>query len=185
MSKTIKKDGYGSLLNDIRSILQKGLTKAYKAVDNLKVQTYWQIGERIAREEFRYKDRADYGRKLVEKLAKDIGLSRRSLYEIVQFNKTYPIVQTVSAQLSWSHYTVLMKIEDKHMRKFYELNSIQNSWSTRELKKRITNKEYERAKTKGEIKVSLRKELPAPEGVFKESYDWDFSNWKSSIKKEN
>ena len=52
-------DGYGQLLKDIKSILQQGLSKAYKAVDNLKVQTYWQIGERIIREELEHKDRAD------------------------------------------------------------------------------------------------------------------------------
>ncbi|MEA2004622.1 MAG: hypothetical protein U9O53_06770 [archaeon] len=49
--------GYNNLLADIDSILHQGLSKAYKAVDNLKVQTYWQIGERIVREELRHKER--------------------------------------------------------------------------------------------------------------------------------
>ncbi|MDP2907833.1 MAG: PDDEXK nuclease domain-containing protein [Nanoarchaeota archaeon] len=170
---------YNNLLNDIKSILQKGLTKAYKAVDNIKVQTYWQIGERIAREELDQK-RADYGKRAIESLARDISLSRRSLYEIVQFYMTYPIVRTVSAQLSWSHYTILMKIEDKQKREFYEFQSVQNSWSFRELKKRINSKEFERARKKGEVVVRLQKQLPAPEDVFKESYDWDFLELEKS-----
>ena len=173
-------ENYTALLRDIKSILQKGLTKAYKAVDNIKVQTYWQIGERIAREELEHKERADYGERVVESLASDIGLSRRRLYEIVQFYKAYPIVQTVSAQLSWSHYTVLMKMGDNQKRKFYEFNSIQNSWSIRELKKRIKDKEFERAKKKGEVVVRFPKQLPAPEDVFKESYDWDFLELEKS-----
>ncbi|MBU4501280.1 MAG: DUF1016 family protein [Nanoarchaeota archaeon] len=169
-----KTKDYKALLGDIKSILNKNLTKAYKAVDNIKVQTYWQIGERIAREELKHKNRADYGRRVIENLAKDLGLSKRTLYEIAQFYDTYPIVRTVSAQLSWSHYTTLIKINSKPKRDFYESISLQNSWSVRELRKRIGNKEFEKAKKKGEIIVRLPKQLPAPEDVFKESYDWDF-----------
>jgi len=172
--KAIKLEPYNNLLKDIKSILQKGLTKAYKAVDNIKVQTYWQVGERIAREELEHKDRADYGKRVIESLARDIGFSRRSMYEIVQFYKAYPIVHTLSAQLSWSHYTIFMKIKEKQKRKFYEYNSIQNIWSVRELKKRIKNREFERAKKKDEVIVKFQKQLPAPEDIFKESYDWDF-----------
>ncbi len=43
---------YKILLDDIKSILEKAKYRAYKAADNLRVQTYWQIGERIVREEF-------------------------------------------------------------------------------------------------------------------------------------
>ncbi len=168
------------MLNDIKSLLHKGLSKAYKAVDNIKVQTYWQIGERIAREELEHKERADYGKRVIEGLARDIGFSRRILYKIVQFYKIYPIVHTVSAQLSWSHYTILIEIEDKQKRRFYEFQSIQNSWSVRGLEKRINNKEFERAKKKGEVVVMLPKQLPSPEDVFKESYDWDFLELEKS-----
>jgi len=62
---------YNNLLQDIRSILEKGLTKAYKAVDNIKVQTYWQVGERIVRDEIKYQ-RADYGQQVVKQLAVDL-----------------------------------------------------------------------------------------------------------------
>ncbi len=102
MDKLTKK--YNTLLTDIKSILQKGLGKAYKAVDNVKVQTYWQMGERIVSEELSQKTRADYGKRLIDSLAVDLGFKRRELYLIVQFYKTYQIVQTLSAQLSWSHY---------------------------------------------------------------------------------
>ena len=65
---------YNQILGDIRSILQKGVSKAYKAVDNLRVQAYWQIGERIVREELNHKSRADYGMDIINNLA--IELSR-------------------------------------------------------------------------------------------------------------
>ena len=60
-SNIIRSDeSYRGLLNELRSILDKGQNRAYKAVDNIKVQTYWQIGERIVREEIKNKERAEY-----------------------------------------------------------------------------------------------------------------------------
>ena len=78
-------------LQEIKGILDSGLHQAYKAVDNIKVQTYWQIGERIVREELKYKDRADYGVFLIENLSNDLDFRKRRLQEIIQFVRLYPI----------------------------------------------------------------------------------------------
>ncbi len=50
---------YKDLLKELKSIIAKGQIKAYQAVDNIRVQTYWQLGERIVREELKQKNRAD------------------------------------------------------------------------------------------------------------------------------
>lgn len=168
-----KTENYSALLRDIKSILQKGLTKAYKAVDNIKVQTYWQIGERIAREEINQK-RADYGEEIIKKLAVDLKVHERTLYRILKFYKTYPILTTVLSELSWSHYLALIDFKDNQERRFYETMSVKESWSVRELRDRIKNKEYEAARKRGEITIALPKQLPCPEDVFKDSYNWDF-----------
>jgi hypothetical protein len=68
---------YQSLLTELKSIVAKGQYQAYKAVDNIRVQTYWQIGERIVREELKQKDRAGYGEYLVDNLIVDLGIARR------------------------------------------------------------------------------------------------------------
>ncbi len=169
-------DGYSQLLKDIKSILQQGLSKAYKAVDNLKVQTYWQIGERVVREELEHKERADYGQRVVEHLATDLQMSRSAMFSIVAFYKTYPIVQTLSGQLSWSHYLELITIQDKEKRTFYELQIIHNIWSVRELKKQIQNNAYERAKREGKLTITLPVPLEPtlPEDIFKDTYHFDF-----------
>ncbi|RLG13883.1 MAG: hypothetical protein DRN71_03990 [Candidatus Nanohalarchaeota archaeon] len=164
---------YNQLLVDIRSILDRGLSKAYKAVDNLKVQTYWQIGERVVREEINQK-RAGYGEEIVKKLSVDLDIHERTLYRVVKFYNIYPILTTVLSELSWSHYLVLIDVKNDHHRKFYEARTVKESWSVRELKKRITSKEYEKARKKGEITIRLPRQLPGPEDVFKESYNWDF-----------
>lgn len=164
---------YAVLLKDIKSIFQRGLVRAYKAVDNIKVQTYWQAGERIAREEISQK-RAGYGEEVIKKLSADLKIHERTLYRTLKFYKTYPILTTVLSELSWSHYLALIDFKDNQQRKFYEAMSVKESWSVRELRNRIKSREYERAKKKGEIVVKLPKQLPAPEDIFKDSYNWDF-----------
>jgi hypothetical protein len=111
---------YKSLLAELKSIIAKGQYQAYKAVDNIRVQTYWQIGERIVREELKHKDRADYGKYLVDNLTADLGIGRRDLYRIVKFYRVYEIVGSVSPQLSWTHYRYLIEIENENERAFYE-----------------------------------------------------------------
>jgi len=117
---------YKALFNDIKSILENAQYRAYKAVDNIRVQTYWQIGERIARDEFKHKNRADYGKKVVAKLAVDLEFIKRDLYRMLRFYKVYPIVTSLMSQLSWTHYVVLVSIKNKEARKFYEEQIIQN-----------------------------------------------------------
>ena len=63
---------YQSLLDELKSIIAQGQYQAYKAVDNIKVRIYWQLGERIVREELKHKSRAEYGQYLVESLTVDL-----------------------------------------------------------------------------------------------------------------
>ncbi len=128
---------YKNLVQELKSILNKGLYTAYKAVDNIKVQTYWQIGERVVREELKHKDRADYGKYLIENLTMDLNIKRQRLYEIIQFYRIYPIVRALHGQLSWYHYLELIKVENSETRLFYQNKAVQNSWSDRELHKQI------------------------------------------------
>ena len=150
---------YVALLKELRSILQRGLGKAYKAVDNVKVQTYWQLGERIVREELGQKDRADYGKKLIDNLAVDMDFRRDDIYRFVQFYKTYPIVVTLSRQLSWSHYIELIKVKVEEERKFYEMQSEIESWDVRKLRKKIKSQKYNKAKKIGKIVIKLPLQL--------------------------
>lgn len=163
--------GYNNLLQELQSILDTGLTKAYKAVDNIKVQTYWQIGERIVREELQNKERARYGEFLIENLAVDLGISKRNLHEIVQFYNTYPIVRTLSAQLSWSHYTTLIRVDNEKERQFYEQKIIQNSWSVRTLREQIKSNLY-RNTSPQEIEELSQTRLPETTSleVFRNEY---------------
>ncbi len=174
---------YLNLLSELQSIIAKGQYAAYKAVDNLKVQTYWQLGERVVREELKHQDRADYGKHLVESLALDLGIRKRILYRIIQFYKLYPIVSAASTQLSWGHYIELIGVEEEHKRLFYQNKAVVNSWGVRDLRANIKSQLYESASTP-EIEAAFKARLPAvePYEAFKDVYNLNFLGLKEFYK---
>ena len=111
--------------------LSKGLARAYKAVDNIKVQTYWQIGERIVRDEIENKERADYGQFLIKNIAADLNIDQKELYKIVKFFRLYENVVTLSRQLSWNHYVELIRIENHVERSFYQTKTVNENLPAR------------------------------------------------------
>ena len=176
MSENLKNKGYKNLVEDLQGIINNGQHQAYKAVDNIKVQTYWQIGERVVREELKNKDRADYGRYLINNLTVDLGIGRALLYKIYKFYKTYPIVYAVRRQLSWRHYFCLIELKDEKERIFYENKIITNSWSYRELTKQIKNQLYQNTNQKEvlDISKSLVPKVIDINKIFKPEYNLDF-----------
>lgn len=92
-----------------------------------------------------------------------------------QFYLSYPIFQTVSGKLSWSHYCELLSISDNDKRSFYEKECINAGWSVRELKRQLSSSLFERLLlSKGSINKEQVLEL-ATRGV-------DFSNPAETIK---
>jgi len=61
-----------------------------------------------------------------------------------RFYELYPIPQAVPAELSWTHFCFLLKIDNTEKRSFYEIETISNNWSTRELERQINSLLYER-----------------------------------------
>jgi len=144
-------------------------------VDNIRVQTYWQLGERIVREELKQKNRADYGLYLINNLALDLQIPKRNLYRIVKFYRCYENVASLMPQLSWTHFYQLVDIENDQKRSFYENQAIIHSWSVRELRRQIKAQLYENTPQK-DIQAVFQTKLPAisPQEVFKNTYDFDF-----------
>lgn len=172
----LNREDYKNLLTEVQGIIKNGKYKAYKTVDNVKVQTYWQIGERVVREELKNKDRAGYGKYLISNLAIDLEVEKKLMYKIIKFYKLYPIVATVSRQLSWFHYVELIELENEKERQFYEQKIINHSWSIRELRLQIKNQLYQNTNQK-EI-TSISKITPATttdlQKLFKSEYNLNF-----------
>lgn len=139
-----------NLLCDAKQIILAARENAVKSVDFCRVQMYWNLGRRIFEEEQNGKERADYGTYLISNLAKALepefgsGFSVRQLHMCRQFYRTYPIVNTLCAQLNWSQYKLLISIKDETKREYYQLESVNNGWTKRELERQINSLLYER-----------------------------------------
>ncbi len=172
--RSVLPDDYSALLGEIRGLLQTARARAYQAVDNIKVQAYWQVGERIVRAELEHKERADYGGRVIEQLAGDLGIARTLLNRIVRFYRAYPIITALSTQISWSHYELLAAIEDRAQREFYEAEAGRNAWSVRQLDEQIRGDLYTRALQGPRPLVRASEIAPAlrPEDAFRSLYSF-------------
>ncbi len=141
---------YPSLIRDIGSILSSSRQQAYVAVNSALVQAYWKIGQRIVEFEQGGKEKAGYGSELLDRLSKDLklqhgtGFSKSNIYLMRLFYLRYPIFQTVSGKLSWSHYTHLLGVSDVLAMKFYEAQCVRENWSVRQLDRQINSMLFER-----------------------------------------
>ncbi len=141
---------YKQMLDNIGIILEEGRKQAYSAVNNVLVKNYWEIGKEIIEYEQKGKEKAEYGSELLDKISRDLkkrhgkGFSRRNVLDMRRFYLTYRKWQTVSAKLSWSHFTLLLSLSDDMARSFYERQCIQEKWAVRELKRQIQSSLFQR-----------------------------------------
>lgn len=140
------------LFENIKNLIKESQNRIISAITNTMSLTYFEIGRMIVEEEQKGELRANYGKQIIKtlsiKLTKDFGqgFSMRNIEQMRQFYIAYSIPQTVSAEfkLSWSHYLTLMRINDENERRFYEVESIKNNWSLRELKRQLNSALYTR-----------------------------------------
>ncbi|MFB1032555.1 MAG: PDDEXK nuclease domain-containing protein [Aliarcobacter cryaerophilus] len=143
-----------NIYQEIKELLYSAKNRVYQTINTTMTQTYFQIGKRIVEEEQGGETRAEYGSALLKNLSSELikefgkGYSEQNLKNMRQFYSIYQKRQTVSSEfkLSWSHYIFLTRIENINERNFYEIESIENSWSLRELKRQFDSGLFERLK---------------------------------------
>lgn len=107
-----KVSDYDILVQLIGKIYKERYVSIIKTTNNLILQTYWQIGQYIVEYEQKGNPKADYGLKLLANLARDLtvlhgkGFSRPNLNNMRLLYVRYPICQTLSDKLNWSHYII-------------------------------------------------------------------------------
>ena len=185
MKAEIKKDIY----QEIHDLLHKARQNIISNVNSTMTKTYFLIGKRIVEEEQNGNKRAEYGKNLIkmlsEKLTKEFGkgFSETNLEQMRKFFKVYGIPQTLSEEfqfnLSWSHYLILMRIENINTRNFYEIEAFENNWSLRELKRQVNSSLYERlvlSKDKEKVKELAVKGqiIEKAQDVIKDPYILEF-----------
>jgi len=153
MNKNLPSSDANAFFSEIREILQRARSQAIQTVNSAMVKAYWNIGERIVKEEQGGHAKAAYGTGLLKNLSKELtqefgkGFSLANLRNMRQFYLSSPekgIRYTLSSELSWSHNCLVMREGDDDARHYYLTESKKQNWSVRELKRQIETKTYQR-----------------------------------------
>ena len=147
------KDWNNDFFDNIRTILRDARQKAYASINFMMVEAYWKIGQRIVEEEQQGRQRADYGDFLIRELSRRLGdefgkgFSVANLKNFRQFYTTFPDFNksyALRSQLTWSHYRLIMRVENSDAREYYIREAAEQNWSTRHLESNIATVWYDR-----------------------------------------
>ncbi|MFC5284024.1 PDDEXK nuclease domain-containing protein [Pedobacter alpinus] len=150
-----------SLFQQIKSIIATAKDRAIRSVDSERMLMYWQIGKVIFEEEQQGKDRAEYGKHLLKSISDEFqpqfgtGFSVRQLERNRQFYRTFPIASALRTQFSWTHYKILLSIDNQDKREFYIAETDKNNWKARQLERQINSQLFERLLLSNDVKAVL------------------------------
>ncbi len=177
------------LIQQIQSIIASARDRAIRSVDTQRVLMYWQIGKVIFEEEQDGQDRAGYGDFLIKSLAQTLeplygtGFSYRQLNSFRQFFRTFPIVNALRSQFSWTHYRTLIRIDNQDKREFYIAEADKNNWTARQLERQINSQLFERLLLSNDVQsvlaVAREEKLPTdPKEIIKDPMILEFLGMK-------
>lgn len=168
----------------IKIILSEARNKVYQTANFAMVEAYWNIGKSIV-EQQDGEEKAEYGAKLISELSKQMtadfgkGFTAANLKNMRQFYLTFPKSYALRSELSWTHYRLLMRVENENARQFYTEEAIKSNWSTRQLERQINSFFYERllsSQNKEEVAEEVQKLVPVkvPEDIIRDPYVLEF-----------
>ena len=176
------------LVQQIKTLLESSRQKIAIEVNTTLIYTYWQIGKIIVEDENMRIGDTEYEKYSLRQLSKVLtnefgkGFSRSNLSNMCQLYLTHNRVQTVSGQLSWSHYCELLTISDQQKRNFYEKECINAHWSVRELRRQIKSSLFERlllsndeASKEKVISMAMKgNDIAKPADIIRDPYVFEF-----------
>lgn len=181
----------GLLLDDLKTLIDQARQQVAVAVNTGLTFLYWQVGQRIRTDLLLEEERAAYGEEIVATLSRQLtqrygkGFTKSALNRMVQFAEVFPdpqIVATLSQQLSWSHFVLLLPLEKPMQRDYYAEMCRIERWSVRTLSARIDSMLYERTALSRQPDALIQHELDTlrdtdrvtPALVFRDPYFLDF-----------
>lgn len=186
--------GRGTLLRDLRTMIQEAREEVARRVDSTLVILYWNIGQRI-RQDILKEKRAACGQEIVYAVSRQLaaefgsGYSRANLFNMIRFAEAFPqqkIVSLLSRYLSWTHFRHIIYLDDPLKRDFYAEMCRIERWNTRTLAKKISGMFFERTALSKKPKKLIEQEIKAlreedrlsPDLVFKDPYFLEFLGLK-------
>ena len=180
---------HDDLYTEIKKTLLASRRQAYAAINFVMVKSYWDIGRIIVEHEQSGSLRSEYGKhtlqELSERLTKEFGkgFTVRTLQQMKKFYVLFPNTNALRSQLTWTHYRLLMTVENEKAREWYMNEAVAGAWSSRQLERQISSLYYERllaSRDKAPVKSEADK-LMASVGVedfIKDPYVLEFLDLK-------
>lgn len=170
--------------DEIKDILNTARNKVYQTANFAMVEAYWNIGKSII-EEQGGNEKAEYGTGLLKELSKQMtrdfgkGFTVANLKNMRQFYLTFPNGYALRSELSWTHYRLLMRVENDNAREFYMQEAVKSQWSTRQLERQINSFFYERllsSKNKEQVAAEIQtlEVARTPEDIIRDPYVLEF-----------
>ena len=178
------------LFAEIREVLVTARRTAYKAVNFAMVTAYWNVGRLIIEDEQQGNTRAEYGKAILADLSKRLtdefgkGFDERELRRIRQFYLVFPKWDALRPELTWTHYRLLIRVQNEQARLWYMNEAAEQTWSSRQLDRQISVLYYERLLNSTDT-LSVRKEAEnnlaqlAPQEFIHDPYVLEFLNLKN------
>ena len=183
-----------ALLKDLRELIATARQDVARQVNSALVLLNWRMGKRIHQDILKEK-RAGYGEQILPTLSAELmkefgsGFTARNLANMVRFAEVFPeekILYTLCAKLSWSHFRLIIYLDDDLKRDFYAEMCHIEGWSVRMLEKKISGMLFERTALSRKPDKLIREELDTlraedkltPDLVFRDPYFLDFLGLK-------
>lgn len=179
-----------NIYKSIRDTLAQARTKVFTAINFAMVEAYWEIGRQI---EEAVGERAEYGKGLLKYLSNQLtsefgkGFTVTNLRNMRQFFQTFPNRYALRGELTWTHYRMLMRVDDNNRRDFYLRECVESEWSSRQLERQINSFFYERLlATQKSGREGVRNEIQTlepkidPEYILKDPLILEFLNLKEN-----
>lgn len=138
------------LLGNLRAVILEARQQAFQSVDVLQVRTCWIVGCRIVEFEQGGLARAPYGKSVLAQVSSQLstefgkGFDASNLYKMRQFYRAFPNLDALRPNLSWTHYRLLLRVDDANARLWYMNEAATQNWNTRALERQIGTLYYER-----------------------------------------
>ena len=201
MSELMKYAESADLYSKISNLITAKKYTVSRAVNSAIVFLYWEIGETICKDILQ-NHKAEYGKNIINEVAKQLsqdygkGFDRTAIFRMVQFYQEFPDkekVATLSQQLTWSHFVVLLPIEDELKRDFYAAMCKSENWSVRGLRERKNSMLYERTAIskkpdetiKNDIALLMEKDKMSLDLFYRDPYVLDFLGLKDTYSEKD
>lgn len=174
-----------SLYTKVAALIFAARLRVRSTVNQEMVLTYWQIGRLIVEDEQGGEVQAAYGKALLQGLSHRLaaqfgkGFDVTNLQYMRRFYLLFPKQDALRPNLSWTHYRLLLKVENEVARSWYINEAANEGWSTRALERQINSFYYERllsSQNRGPVRLEAEENSRqlSPRDVLKDPYVLEF-----------